>query len=376
VKRYLDPTLRQAIGHKIILLSGPRQVGKTTLAKGLLPNYAYYNYDISKDANVFLRQEWDQQPPLVIFDELHKKKKWKLWLKDLYDSDRFKNQSAIITGSARLSHIKKVGDSLAGRFREYRLHPLDLKELKGHDKPERLYQKLITRGGFPEPFFAKQDDESRVWRKSHLDVILRQDLLSLEVVRDLDSLEVLIELLSTRVGSTISYNSLAEDLRVSDITVKRWLGLLEDLYVVFRVGSYAKNISRGLSKSGKYYFYDLGRVKADEAAKFENLVALSLRKELDFIEDTKGFQTKLHFLRDKDKREIDFFIWIEDHPPNLIEVKLNEDRPSKNFLYFEPMARGCRKTQLVAHLNKRYDTGSGIAIENGPRYLTHINLLE
>jgi len=365
----------EALGPKITLLSGPRQVGKTTLSKNLSHTYAYYNYDTSKDANVFIKQEWDQNPPLVIFDELHKKKNWKLWLKGLYDSGRFNRQFALVTGSARLSHLRKVGDSLAGRFQEFRLHPLDLKELKNHGAAEENYRKLMERGGFPEPFLARNSDESRRWRKSHLDVILRQDLLSLEVVRDLDSIEVLIELLSGRVGSTVSFNSLAQDLHVSDLTIKRWLGLLEDLYVVFRVSSYSKNLSRGLSKSGKYYFYDLGRVQGDESVKFENLVALSLRKELDFVEDTKGYRTKLHFVRNKEKQEIDFLILMENHRPKLIEAKLSDDRVSKNFSAFANVAANIEKIQLVATLDRRYDSKDGVAVENGLRYLTNLNLL-
>lgn len=374
--RYLSSVVRESLGPKITLISGPRQVGKTTMAKSLLNEYAYYNYDDRKNIKVFIDQSWDQNTPLVIFDELHKKKKWKLWLKGLYDSDQFKIQSAIVTGSARLSHIKKVGDSLAGRFYEYRLHPFDLKELKGRAPATENYKKLMERGGFPEPLLLLSLDQSRKWRRSHTDTILRQDLLSLEVVKDLDSLEVLMELLATRVGSTVSYNALSEDLKVSDMTIKRWLRILEDLYVVFRVSASSQNITRGLHKAGKYYFYDLGRVQADEGAKFENLVALSLRKELDFIEDTKGLRTKLNFLRNKEKKEIDFFVEIQGQNPYMFEAKLSDDSISENFKIFGEQLPRAEKIQLVANLSRRFDTKAGVKVENGIHYLEKLSLLK
>jgi predicted AAA+ superfamily ATPase len=215
-------------------------------------------------------------------------------------------------------------------------------------------------------------DESRKWRRSHTDIILRQDLLSIETIKDIDSLEVLLEMLSTRVGSTVSYNSLAEDLRVSDNTIKKWLQVLEDLYVVFRVPSYSHNISRGLSKSGKYYFYDLARVQGDEAAKFENLVALSFRKELDFLEDTQGLRTKLNFIRNKAKKEIDFFVQVETKKSVLFEVKLNEDKVSENFKIFSSQLPKAMKVQLVAHLQRRYDSKDGVQVEPGLRYLENL----
>jgi predicted AAA+ superfamily ATPase len=373
--RYLSKDIYESLGPKISLISGPRQVGKTTLAKKLTQNFSYYNYDERKNIKVFLNQEWDQSTKLVIFDELHKMKKWKLWLKGLYDEERFKKQFAVVTGSARLSHLKKVGDSLAGRFYEYRLFPFDLKELKGTDSTINNYRKLLERGGFPEPLLELNLDQSRRWRRTHTDVILRQDLLSLEVIKNIDSLELLIELLATRVGSMVSFNSLAEDLKVSDITVKRWLNLLEDLYVVFRVSATSKNITRGLSKSGKYYFFDLARVEGDEAAQFENLVALSLYKHLAYIEDIKGLKTKLNFLRNKEQKEIDFFVQVQGRAPTLFEVKLSDSSVSPNFKTFAPQIKDAVQIQLVAQLDRRYDSHAGVAVEPGLQFLENLNLL-
>lgn len=151
--RSLKKPLNELLGKKILLLMGPRQVGKTTLVKSLNKDFAYYNYDIKKDLKIFKDLNWDYSKKLVIFDELHKMKKWKLWLKGIYDDGLTVKQNFIITGSARLDIAKKMGDSLAGRFFSFRLNPLNLKELNQMGTVEENYNKIIKWGGFPEPFF-------------------------------------------------------------------------------------------------------------------------------------------------------------------------------------------------------------------------------
>ena len=363
MERYLEKALKKRLGRKILLLAGPRQVGKTVLAKSLNESHAYYNYDIKRDFAVFLEQKFDMQAPLLIFDEIHKMKKWKLWLKGIYDEGRTSKQAIIVTGSARLETMQKVGDSLAGRYFSFRLHPLDLKELAKTDSRENNYKKLLERGGFPEPFLSADPDFHRLWRRTHTDIILRQDLMSLDVVKDIDSLEILVEMLASRVGSTISVKSLSEDLHVSDKTVNRWLRLLEDLYIVFRVTPFSKNIPRSLRKASKFYFFDLGRINGNESVKLENLVALSIKKELDFLEDTKGFKTKLHFLRTKDLKEIDFFVQIEKNNPFLIEVKLSDGAVSDNFKFFSKIFPNAHNIQWVKNIERPYTTKNNIRVE-------------
>ncbi len=353
---------------------GPRQVGKTTFSKQLFDSFAYYNYDIKSDLRVFRKQEWDRQPQLVIFDELHKMKKWKLWLKGLYDEGAFRKQKVLVTGSARLDISKKMGDSLAGRFFSFRLYPLDLKELKGTGPGLKNYEKLISLGGFPEPYLEGSESYSRIWRRTHLDLILRQDVLSLEALRDFEGLESLVQILSERVGSPISVNSIAEDLGRDGKTIKKWLQVLENFYVVFRVPPYAKNIARSLSKASKYYFYDLGRVETGEAERLENLVALSLKKELDFLEDTLGQQGQLMYARTKDGREIDFFIRRPKCPPLFIEVKLNEEQVSKNFVHFLRFYPEAECLQLVRSLTRPYEAKSGVRVVPAIGYLENLDL--
>jgi predicted AAA+ superfamily ATPase len=308
MKRYLWDATHEFLGRKFLLITGPRQVGKTTLAKSLTKDFAYYNYDIKKDMRIFKDQNWDREKSLIVFDELHKMKKWKLWLKGIYDEGLTQQQQFVVTGSARLDIAKKMGDSLAGRFFSLRLHPLDIKELasSGED-PQKAYKKLLQYGGFPEPYFTGTERFYRQWQRSHADLILRQDLIYFESVRDIEGIEVLIELLSQRVGSVISYSSLAKDIQRDEKTIKKWLQILENLYIVFRVPVYAKNIARSKLKAGKYYFYDLGKVQGDLSCRVENLVALALKKEIDYQLDYQGIMGNLYFLQNLDKKEIDFF---------------------------------------------------------------------
>ena len=374
MERYLQKAVNSHLHHKIVLLTGPRQVGKTTLAKSISKSCAYYNYDIKRDINVFKKQEWDRSKELVVFDELHKMKKWKLWLKGLYDDGLLQKQQILVTGSARLDLAKQMGDSLAGRFFSFRLYPLDLKELSKNGNTEKNYEKLLSVSGFPEPFLEGTQKFYHIWKRTHSDLILRQDILFFEQVRDLDGIELLVELLATRVGSTISVNSLSEDLDRDDKTVKKWLQILESLYIVFRVAPKANNIARGLKKASKYYFYDSAQVEGDEGAKLENLVALSLKKELDFLEDTEGLRSTLHFARTKDHKEIDFLIERKGAKPLMMEVKLSDSSISKNFTLFQKFIPSANCIQLVKNLDREFSAPNGTRVVSALKYLETLDL--
>jgi hypothetical protein len=267
-----------------------------------------------------------------------------------------------------------MGDSLAGRFFQFRLHPFDLKELKRTQKAEEIFNRLINVSGFPEPFLKGKETFYRRWKKSHLDIILRQDLLDLENVRNIQSIETLIEILRYRVGSPVSYNSLSNDLEKSPKTIKRWLTILENLYIVFKVTPYHKNIARSLLKEPKYFFYDTGHVLGDKGAKLENLVAASLLKELDFLEDTLGQDASLHYLRNKDGREIDFLILINNKPSHLIEVKWADNQPSPHFKHFSKFFKRVKMDQLVKELKKEKTYPNGLEIRKVVPWLETLNL--
>ena len=254
MERYLENQIRDDLKEKIVLLSGPRQVGKTTLSKQLLPSYAYLNYDASTDRKIIQAQEWTRDTDLVVFDELHKMKRWKSWIKGIYDTEGI-SPAILVTGSARLDTYKKGGESLAGRFFPFRLHPLTVREIGKYlnEDSATALEKLLKVGGFPEPYLKNNETFAKRWRRTHTDIIVREDLLDLERVRDIKSIEILIDLLKARVGSTTSYTSLANDLQVSVHTIKHLLQILENLYIIFPVRPYHKNIARSLLKESKYY---------------------------------------------------------------------------------------------------------------------------
>ena len=202
MKRYLTKYIQEDLAKKIVLLTGPRQTGKTTLSKMLKSDYDYFNFDNLEDRLSLQKKSWDRSKDLVIFDELHKLKNWKSWLKGVYDTEGIP-PSLLVTGSAKLDTYKKVGDSLAGRFFQFRMHPLDLKEIKTFVNPENLeteLEKLLEIGGFPEPFLNGTNRFYNRWKKSHLDIILKQDLIDLENVQQIIQIETLIQLLKNRVG--------------------------------------------------------------------------------------------------------------------------------------------------------------------------------
>lgn len=202
------------------------------------------------------------------------------------------------------------------------------------------------------------------WKRSHLDIIVRQDLIDLENVREITSVETLIQLLRKRVGSPLSYSSLAQDLQGSDKTVKNWLTLLENMYIIFRVSPYHKNIARSLLKAPKYYFYDTGQVMGDDGIKLENLTACALLKEIQFREDCNGEQYGLYYLRTKDGKEIDFLVTRDEHPRLMLEVKSTEQTLSPNFALFSHYFPPTAKCQIVRATGreKTYPDGSSIRL--------------
>lgn len=359
--RYLKSSVKADLVKKIVLLTGPRQVGKTTFSKSLTTRFDYLNYDSATDRVAISQGAWDRTKELLILDEVHKMPKWKAWLKGVFDTEGLKPK-IIVTGSARLDVAKKMGDSLAGRHFTYSLMPLDLKELKRlGQKPEACFETLDRVGGFPEPFLDGSERFYGKWKRTHLDLILRQDLIDLESVRDIVSIETLIELLKTRVGSTVSFASLGRDLQKDPKTVRHWLEVLENLFVVFKVAPYHKNVARSLLKDSKYYFYDVAQV-SDEAMRLENHVALSLKKEVLRLGDEEGIEMRLHFLQDKDRHEVDFVVLKKAAPALMVEVKKSDAVPSPHFVKFRKYLGEVPALQLVLDLKREFSLPNGIRV--------------
>ncbi len=371
--RTLKPFIIKDLGKKMVFLAGPRQVGKTYLATSLTSVWSdlfYLNFDADEDKTVFLKKQWDRKAPLIVMDEVHKWPKWKMLLKGVYDTEGIPPR-ILVTGSARLNIYRRGGDSLAGRYFLHHLYPLTVAELKNQMSPPDALERLMRYGGFPEPFLAQEENEAARWRKSMIDRVVREDVQDLEPITKIQSMLLLIDLLRERVGSTISYSSLAEDLHVSPHTVKHWIDILENMYLVFRVTPFTKNIARAVRKEPKIYFYDSGMVRGDAGAVFENLVALSIRKNLHFLQDTRGEENALHFIRDKEKREIDFVVTVNRAMTTLIEVKVGDDQPSPSLRYYKSKLGVIDAVQIVKNLD-RSRTVDGVQVENAARWLSQL----
>ena len=334
--RYLLGAVREDLESKMVFLGGPRQVGKTTLALALLgtagPRHpAYLNWDDPRVRAPLLRGELPGGEDLLVLDEIHKFPRWRNLVKGFYDTegDRI---AFLVTGSARLDHYRKGGDSLQGRYHHYRLHPFSLRELAATPSPSDL-EALLKFGGFPEPLLAANARAWRRWQRERLSRVVHDDLRDLENVRQVASVELLVEALPSRVGSPLSIRSLAEDLQVAHATVERWLRILENLYVCFRIPPFGAPRIRAVKKENKLYLWDWSQT-SDPGPRFENLVACQLLKYCHHQEDTEGHRMELRFLRDTDGREVDFVVLQDGAPLFAVECKAGERGADPNIAYF------------------------------------------
>lgn len=361
--RYLTEYIKKDLEKKMVMLSGPRQTGKTTLAKDLISEQGFYlNWDIKEDQKIIRNIAWPKDVSIVVLDEIHKYKKWKSFLKGICDG--FKNKPAIlVTGSARLETFRKSGDAMTGRYFHYRLHPIDLSESKlflNLPIKHRL-EHLLKTGGFPEAVLNPSNAERL--RNDRFDLVVEEDLFDLTQRSSVRGLQLLIELLRERVGSQISYANLSQDLSVSPPTVKNWIEILERLYIVFRVMPFYKNLSRSIRKEPKLYFYDCAAAYENETkgARLENAVACSLLKYCHFMRDIKGLNFDLCYFRDRDNHEVDFVMTLNRKVHWLIEIKTSDDSLNSNLKYLYERTNSEGAFQLVLNLGREKEY-SGIKV--------------
>ena len=363
--RYLHELLLKDLAKKMVFLGGPRQCGKTTCAKLIMkayPTSAYFNWDFDRDRKAMLKEAWDESAPLVVFDELQKFPRWKNWIKGQHDV-KGESQRFLVTGSARLDVFRRGGDSLLGRYHYWRLHPFSLFEIPGKMRPAEAFARLMTVGGFPEPFLDGEQNAANRWRRERSDRILKDDVRDLENLKNIQTLSLFVDALRERVGGLVVLSNIAEDLQVSPKTLAHWLEVLERMYVVFVVRPYSKNIPRSLQKPPKVYFFDNNDVLGDDGQRFENLVATHLLKQLHFLEDKTGVRYELAYIRDKEGREVDFAIVKEKKLHALIEAKWCEDTVSKSLRYYAERLKPQVARQIVAH-PKRVGMYQGVSVEN------------
>lgn len=347
----------------MIFLAGPRQAGKTTLAKIISDSFVnslYFNWDIQEHRKDFIDNpsffitldRKDESPPLIIFDEIHKYKNWKNYLKGIYD--RFnKEYQFLVSGSGRLDMYQKGGDSLAGRYFLFHLWPFTIAERGNrnrsmHDfmaeplqmdmtESERLkdiWQDLARLSGFPEPFLSGRQQTYKRWTNTYSQQLIREDIRDLTGIKSVMDMETLYLLLPSRVGSPLSIPALSRDIKVAYNSIRTWLSALERFFMVFSIGPWTKKISRAIQKERKYYLWDSPRI-TDPGARFENMVALELYRAVSSWNEFGFGSFSLHFIKNRDQQEVDFLIADDGKPFIMIEVKVTNDQPSTVFRKFQ-----------------------------------------
>lgn len=375
MKRSIVLFLQSDLARKMVFLSGPRQAGKSTLAAELVAAVAggqLLNWDVAADRRVILGQSWSPDAPLVVFDELHKMKDWKAWLKGVWDG-RSTGQTILVTGSARLETFRQSGESLAGRYFAWRLHPVTVAEwvtMSGATPADAL-DRILERGGFPEPFLAEAATDAARWRRLYLEGLIRDDILEFSRIAELNAMRVFIDMLRQRIGSPLSLASLARDLQVSPTTLGKYLEILEALHIVFAVRPFHRNIARALLKEPKVYFFDTGLVDGDAGARFENACATMLLRHAHFLQDREGRDIRLHYIRDKEGREIDFALCEGEAPLGFAECKLADPHVPPYLAAIAERFPAASATLLVRHLRQPEQRGR-VAVERAADWLARL----
>ena len=381
LKRKLYINLWESLSSEkqMIFLSGPRQVGKTTLAKFIARSYSnkyYFNWDIISNKKILIKDpaffqhinRVDSTKPIVILDEIHKYKQWKNYLKGIYD--QFKNEYVfLVSGSGRLDTYQKGGDSLAGRYFKFHLFPFTIAELSRENRDfssfisnplkkfdinksqstKKIWNALFNTGGFPEPFIKGTKAFLNRWSLNYYHQIVREDIRDVSDIRRINSLDLLFSLLPSKVGSPLSINNLAQDTQTAFDSIKSWLALFESFYLIFRISPWTRKISRAILKEKKLYLFNYTEIQ-DKGSMFENMVALELFRAINNWNDYGFGRFTLHFIRNKEKEEVDFLIADNKNPVLLVEAKFSDEAVSKSLLRFQNDL-GIPAVQLVNNEN-------------------------
>lgn len=359
---------------QMVFLCGPRQVGKTTMAHNAThlneqAFYRYFNWDDMDDRGIILEGKKKiieslpldailSDKPMMVFDEIHKYKRWKTFLKGFVDAYKEKLH-ILVTGSAKLNVFRRGGDSLMGRYFLYRAHPLSVGELLKLDLPTQeytipqkiasdIFDNLYQLGGFPEPFIKQEVRFYNRWQNLRQQQIIYEDIRDLAQIQELAQLEILAELLKHQSSHTVVYRELAKKVRVAETTIKRWVNVLESFYYCFTLRPWTKNITRSLIKEPKIYLWDWSTI-SDAGSRLENFVASHLLKYVHGLTDLGFGDYKLYFLRDKEQREVDFLIAKDNQPWLMVEVKSSGREPlSRHLMHFQAQINAPHVLQ-VAH---------------------------
>lgn len=347
----------------MIFLAGPHQVGKTMLAQIIsrsFKNNLYFSWDIAQHRTRLIEnptffeavERKDSSTPLIVFDEIHKYKDWKNYLKGIYDQfhDRYQ---FLISGSGRLDIYQKGGDSLAGRYFLFHLWPFTIAELgkrnvkineflndplqismRGKSELKKIWSQLSELSGFPAPYLSNRLTSYRRWSNNYSLQLIREDIRDLTGIKAVGDVETLYFLLPSKVGSPLSVPSLAGDLQVAYNSVRSWLSAFERFFLVFSISPWTRKIARAIQKERKVYLWDAPLIK-EPAARFENMVAMELWRAVTVWNDMGYGRFSLHFIKNKEQQEVDFLIANEREPFLLIEAKLSDIQPSAELKKFQ-----------------------------------------
>jgi predicted AAA+ superfamily ATPase len=368
--RYIEGRVGKDVMRKMVFVGGPRQSGKTTMARYLCQQAGcdlksrYLSWDSAEDRENIMKERFPAGSGFLILDEIHKYSRWRQVVKGLFDK-RGDELHIVVTGSARLDYLRRGGDSLQGRYHFYRLLPLSCAELA--ESSSAAVRDLLIYGGFPEPFLLKSETETRRWSREYRSRVIGGDLVDLEKVQDTAIIENMVIRLPDLVGSPLSLNSLREDLQVSHQSVSRWITMLENLYMIFRIYPFGAPKIRAVKKEAKHYHLDW-TVVGDMGCRFENLVACHLQKWCFFLQDTEGRDIELRYFRDVDKREVDFVLVENRRPVHFIETKTREEDPAPSLLYLKKRFPDTRATQVVLEKDVDVMTKEGIRICSAHRF--------
>jgi hypothetical protein len=377
MKRYLEDRIAVDLERKLVILTGPRQVGKTTLSRRLMQTLGpaqYLNWDVAGDRAILQRQSWDRSARLLVMDEIHKMPGWKAWLKGVADG-RDPGQALLVTGSARMDTFRQGGESLAGRYFAWRLHPISVREWldhRGDGDAGAALRHLMARGGFPEPCLADTDADADRWRAQYATDLVREDVVEFSRIHEIGALRLFLDLLRERVGAPLSLASLARDLAVAPNTLKRYLDILRALFIVFVVPPWHRNVTRALQQAPKIYFFDTAMVKGDDGARLENATATMLKKHADFRRDALGRDAALHYIRTKDGAEVDFALAENGELRHLIECKHADSAMHRPLARFAEQFPAATAIQLVAQLRQEEQRGR-VAIRRAGDWLATLD---
>jgi predicted AAA+ superfamily ATPase len=361
MKRVYESVLKEHFlkERKMAFVAGPRQVGKTTTARESLPGALYLNWDNIEHKEIILQgpsrifaaaggESLHEGKVSCIFDEIHKFDRWKTFLKGFFDTYADK-VDICVTGSGRLDLFKHGGDSLMGRYFLYHMHPLTVREIVNPSTSNGLtippapiensrLNMLYTMGGFPEPCLREDSRFYNRWKRLRTEQLFEEDLRDITRITDVSRMKILASRLARSIGGTISYSNLSTDIMVSVDTVRRWIDVLESVYYCFRIRPYIKDVARSILKEPKIFLWDWALAES-EGARTENFVASHLFKMVQFLNDGGYGEYGLFYLRDKDKREVDFVVTRDAMPWFLVEVKSGDEPISPSLRHFQQKLR-------------------------------------